>query len=42
VKPDIGKRVIVERHQLGIGLLPTPPLGKAPSGGGEKIDYGHG
>jgi hypothetical protein len=42
VKPDIGERVIVERHQLGIGLLPVPPLGKAPSGGSEKIDYGHG
>ena len=42
VKPDVGERVIIERHQLGIGLLPVPPLGKAPSGGNEKIDYRHG
>jgi ribosomal protein L11 methyltransferase len=42
VKPDIGERVIVECHQLGVGLLPVPPLGKAPSGGNEKIDCRHG
>jgi hypothetical protein len=42
VKPDISERVIVERHQFGIGLLPVPPLGKVPSGGHEKIDYRHG
>jgi hypothetical protein len=42
VKPDVGERVVVERQQLGIGLLPVPPLGKAPSGGDEKIDYRHG
>jgi hypothetical protein len=41
-EPDVGERVVVERHQLGIGLLPVPPLGKAPSGGDEKIDYRHG
>jgi hypothetical protein len=42
MKPDIGERVIIERHQLGIDLLPVPPLRKVPSGGNEKIDYGHG
>jgi hypothetical protein len=25
---DIGQRVVVERHQLGIGAFPAVPIGK--------------
>jgi hypothetical protein len=41
VNPDIGERVVVERHQLGIGSIPAPPFGKRLSGGKNEIDYGH-
>lgn len=26
---DIGERVVVERHQIAIGMLSPPPLGKS-------------
>jgi len=42
VKPDIGKRVVVEGHQFGIGLLPAPPLRNASPGRHDQVDCGHG
>src|SRR5689334_1969626 len=42
VKADTGERMIIECHQLGIGLLAAVPVGKAPSRRNEKVDYGHG
>src|ERR1700674_1527378 len=33
--------MIVERHQLGIGMLPAAPIGKAPPGRNEKVYHGH-
>jgi hypothetical protein len=41
VKPYIGERVIIERHQLPIGLLALPPRGKGPSRRIKKIYDGH-
>jgi hypothetical protein len=39
VETDIGERMIIQRHQLRIGLLATPPLGESFPGGNEKVDH---
>src|SRR5882724_6660768 len=33
--------MVVERHQLGVGPVPMPPIGKGLSGRKEKVDHGH-
>src|SRR5690349_6225065 len=42
VKADIGERMVIERHQLGIGLLAAVPVRKAPPRRNEKVDQRHG
>ena len=42
VQSDIGERVIIEGHQLAIGLVPPPPLGEGPSRRNEKPYHRHG
>ena len=41
VNSDIGKRMIVERHQLGISPFPASPVGHRPLGRNEQVYYGH-
>jgi len=40
--PDIGKRAVVERHQLVIGALAAPPIGYGAAGGDKQVDQRHG
>ena len=39
---EIGKAMIIERHQLLIGSLSAAPVGKGRGGGSEKICEKHG
>jgi hypothetical protein len=41
VDTDIGKRTVVETHQLGVGLMPAPPIRQRAMGIGEEIDNEH-